>query len=139
MVIIQEKEVYLLSTMKARFFELASEHGVHMSSNTFKTHLANAWDEESFIPQEGRSDLVCSAGVSVGDALKKAYKLRQGLQVIATDSEENPTTFNQASADGPSEDSTVHNSIGILRRRILANTTKLENECYSDEEMNIAT
>ena len=59
--------------------------------------------------------------------------LHQGLQVIVTDSEENPTVFHQASADGPSEDSTLHNVIGI-QRRILANTTKLENEYYSDED-----
>ena len=65
--------------------------------------------------------LVCSADISVGDALKKAYKPHQGQQVIVTDPKENPTTSNQTSADGPGEESTLHNSIKILRRRILAN------------------
>ena len=79
MAITEEKNICLLSTMKERFFELASEHGVHLSPNTFKTHLANAWDEVSFIPQEGISDLVYSADIS---ARKKTYKLHQGLQVL---------------------------------------------------------
>ena len=34
-----------IKEMKERFFELASEYGVQVIPNNFKTQLANTWDE----------------------------------------------------------------------------------------------
>jgi hypothetical protein len=74
--ILQEKEVFLLTTLKQRYQELLEEEGIETAceyrSNKLKNILSQHWEDISFIPQPGMSDLVCSKDLSVGDVLVKA-------------------------------------------------------------------
>ena len=71
--IIENKEVYLLTTLKERFLQLAIENGVDnpdsYKSFNLKRQLMQECPHLSFISQPGRSDLVCSNDISVGEAL----------------------------------------------------------------------
>jgi hypothetical protein len=73
--ILEEHRLVELTTLSTRFHELAVESGDTLSSYTsqkLKRQLTKEWPEMSFIPQLGKSDLVCSSAISVGDALTKA-------------------------------------------------------------------
>jgi len=61
--IIDDNQVFLLTSLKKRFLELLKE-GVEGAneyrSERLKKQLSNEWQDISFIPQPGMSDFVCS-------------------------------------------------------------------------------
>ncbi|CAC5361553.1 unnamed protein product [Mytilus coruscus] len=82
--IVEQKQVYLLSTLLSRFVErLAKSNGPNAQqyrSQLLKAKLISKYPELSFIPQTPYSDLVCSAEITVGDALRKAEQLLNVIQ-----------------------------------------------------------
>ncbi len=87
----------------------------------------------SFIPQPGLSDLVCAKKITVGDALKKAYKLENVIEAIETENTGDAIDGSISDTD----ESLVHRTADILRRRVMNNTKKLNNEFYSCEEIGL--
>lgn len=131
---IKAKQVFLLTTISKRFKELLEEHG-HSGSETYtsqklKQQLMGEWPDISFVPQHGTSDLVCSSEITVGEALFKAHDLMQVLKALPGETEQCKETV----SSGASEESIIHEAMGILQRRILT-TEKLEDEYYSADEM----
>lgn len=125
-----DMEVYLLPTLRGRLQEILHVVGYDKpelySSQNLKRQLAKEWPDLSFIFQHGMPDMVCSSSISVGAALSKAHDLAKLLTSIHDDSTENEPQ----QTDDLSEDTIVHNAIGILRCRILQ-TKKLDGEYYS--------
>ena len=124
--ILARREVFLLTSLRSRFQELAIEYEIEhpesYTSQKLKNHLIKVWPEVSFVSQPGMSDLVYSKDISVGDALCKAKRLTHVLKDIS-----NTLDFQEASVDTSVDETTdeniVHRAIGILRRR-LKNTNK---------------
>ena len=69
--IMDELQVFLFTTLKTRFEEIAEEHDVELSPTYTKTHLRNQlekiWPDLRFIPQPPRSHIVCSGKLTVDD------------------------------------------------------------------------
>ncbi len=84
-VIIGDSQVILLSTIRNRYTMLADRCENVILFWYFLKCLANAWEDISFIPQPGLSDLVCGMTITVGDALKKAYKLENVIEAMETE------------------------------------------------------
>lgn len=131
--ILCDKEVYLLSTLKKRYHELAESTGIsnpHLySAQNLKLQLQKNWPELSFISQPGMSDFVCVNTISVGDALSKIHN----LSVLVQNLEEESEFESQISID-QSDDSIIHRAIGILREK-MKGFRKLDDEYYSSQEM----
>ena len=70
----------------------------------------------------------------MGDALQRAYKLKRIGDSEATE-DEDYAYFSHVPVQ--TEESIVHDAVGILRKRIIAHTPRLENEYYSYEEMKL--
>ena len=133
--IIDSKEVFLLTSIKSRFMELAQDDPEFdilqmYTAQKLKKKLMQQWPELCFIPQPGLSDIVCSASVSVGEALVKANHLAKVLQDVSKD-ENTEVELNE-----PSDNSVVHAAVGILRRRI-SQVKKPDGEYYSSQEMSL--
>ena len=62
--IIDDNQVFLLTSLKKRFLVLLKEEGVEGAneylSERLKKQLSNEWQDIPFIPQPGMSDFVCS-------------------------------------------------------------------------------
>lgn len=84
----------------------------------------------TFISQPGKSDLVCSATITVGDAMRKANELAQVLKDVSEIDE----MTDEKSVTSISEESIIHQVIGIIRRG-LSKVVKPEEEYYSPAEM----
>lgn len=134
--IMEDRDVFLLTSMRARFAEIVQEiepgDPVLYKSCNFKTQLQKEWPELCFIAQPGKSDLVCSQDISVGEALQKANQLAQVLKQVPEQ------TYESGSSDTPSvtDDSIVHLAVGILRRR-MTQVKQLEQQYYSSQEMSL--
>jgi len=132
--IMTQKKVYQLSELRKRFIEIAKErHGDNVESyksSYFKKLLQHVWPELECVYQKGKSDLICSNQVTVGDALRDYKELEQSC--YDADEEE-------IEVDIETDESIVHKAVGILRRRILANTETVEKEYFSDEEMSLSS
>ena len=128
--IIDDNQVFLLTRIKKRFIELLKEEGVEGAdeyrSERLKKQLSKEWQDISFIPEPGMSDLVCSSTVSVGEALKKAHEL-----VMILKEEESDTVGDIL--DDSTEECIIHQAVGILRRRIEA-VKDIEGEYHSPGE-----
>ncbi|KAG0698536.1 hypothetical protein GWK47_026028 [Chionoecetes opilio] len=85
--IIEDKQVIPFTKLRHRYIELEGSTMTKGFARNIKRLLQTAWAEVevAFIPQPGRSDLVCSGTVSVGDAIKKAYLLNQTLADVEED------------------------------------------------------
>ena len=133
--IVHGKEVFLFTSIKSRFMELAQDDAESdilqmYSTQNLKKKLVQEWPDLCFIPRPGFSDLVCSASVSVGEALVKANHLAKVLQDVSKDEDI------EVKLDEPSDSSVVHAAVGILRRRI-SQVKKLDGEYYSSQEMSL--
>ena len=62
----------------------------------------------------GKSDLVCSSEISVGEVLRKARKLTTVLRETTLNAEE----IGDAWIESASEEQKIHEAIGILRRHM---------------------
>ena len=132
--IINEKRVFLLSTVRERFQEMLQmadydDPGAY-TSKKLKQKLAKEWSGICFVPQRGVSDLVCSSDINVGDALMKANQLQKKMK-----DSEICDDLNNNEPEMP-EDAIVHRAIGILRRRIEV-IKDLNDQYYSSDEMTI--
>lgn len=82
--VIQYGQVFFLSTIRKRFLEILADEGVEnpdvYGSYLLKRQLTKEWLDVAFIPQSGKSDLMCAATTTVGDALRKANDLAQVLR-----------------------------------------------------------
>ena len=102
------------------------------TSQKLKRQLSKEWPEISFIAQAGASDFVCSKDISVGDALHKANELTKLLEASA---DMDTGDFEQAPVQ-MTDESIVHQAVGILRKRIMQ-TKPLDNEYFSSDEMSL--
>lgn len=138
--IIENKEVFLLPTLKKRFHQLAVESGVEnpdsYKSYNLKRRLMQVCPQLSFIPQPGMADRVCAGDISVGDALCKANELANILIVVERDTSESQMSSFSEPDSSVTEDSIVHSAIGILRGR-LQNVARLGNGDYSTKEITL--
>ncbi|WAR02367.1 LOW QUALITY PROTEIN: hypothetical protein MAR_008925, partial [Mya arenaria] len=104
-----------------RFIEIAREDfGDNVEtyrSFYFKILLQDVWPELTVVYQNGKSDLVCSKDVTVGEALRDYKELEQSFYDASDEDIE---------IDLASDESIVHKAVGVLRRRILRNTEKLD-------------
>ena len=139
--VMSEKCVFQLTTLKTKFCGLASELGIENPDSyttfNFKRLLKNIWPELSFIPQPGRSDLVCSSAITVGEALSTAKELGRAVKEFEEDEDAASEQSGLWSSTYESDESLIHKTIGVLRQRILK-TKKLENEYFSSKEMSLA-
>ena len=134
--IIENREVFLLSTLRDNFHAMlrtAGQDNVESyTSQKLKRQLSKEWPEISFIAQAGASDFVCSNDISVGDALHKANELTKLLEASADmdtgDFEQTPVQM--------TDESIVHQAVGILRKRIMQ-TKPLDNKYFSSDEMSL--
>ena len=129
--IIDDKKVFFLITIRDRFSELLKESGVEhpegYQSKKVKKLLIKEWPDVSFIPQPGMSDLVCSKNISVGEVLRKASDLMKMLNELSKCEDEQ--RFGNLT-----ENALLHEAASVLRRRISVSKT-LEGEYHSSEEM----
>ena len=99
-----------------------------------KIKLIDKWPDIAFIPQPGTRDLVCSGDISLQVALLKANKLANELDDSAdTHGENNMDSFH----DLNTEDSVIHQAVGILRHCISLRK-KLKNEYLSAAETSVS-
>ena len=135
---LKDGEVFLLTSMRNRFQELLCGQGAVNSENytsqNLKKQLLKQYSEIlSFIPQPGsKSDLVCSSTIRVGEALQKANQLAQVLRSIEDDDENNDSSDHNYVSD----DSIIHQAVGILRRRIISKKETFL-EYYSPDETSL--
>lgn len=136
--VLEHNQVFFLSTLRQRFLEIMVDEGVDQpesyTSQHLKRQLIKEWSDVAFIPQPGKSDLVCSRTTTVGDALRKASELSQVLKELTEDephpAEESPMMYSVA------EDSIVHQAMGILRKGLMQ-VQKMDDEYYSSAEMSV--
>lgn len=133
--IIEHRQIFFLSTLRKRFLEILAEEGVdHPGSYTsynLKRQLIKEWPDVAFMPQPGKSDLVCSSKTTVGDALQKAYEMSKVLREVAEDEE---TSLKTDLTSSMVDESIGHQAMGILRRGFYQ-IHKLDDEYYSSAEM----
>jgi hypothetical protein len=138
--IMVDKKVYNLSTLKNRFNEIAEADGCRdaksYKSYNLKKLFEKLWPEISFIHQHGKPDLVCSSSLTINDAIRESKKSKKLEQVLQHDQECSYDELPEAEND--TEESVVHKAIGILRRRIIENNSKLEDHFYSPEETQLS-
>lgn len=138
--IINEKQVFVLSTLRSRFHELATEAGVEnperYRSFRLKRQLIQECPEISFVPQPGMSDIVCSSEISVGDALRKLSDLVKSLK--STSEEIEQADAKESPEEEPDEVAIVHKAVGILRRRMTKSAAQPQNY-PSPDDMTVAS
>ncbi|KAG0718735.1 hypothetical protein GWK47_051889 [Chionoecetes opilio] len=83
--IIEDQQVIPFTKLRHRYIQLEGSTMTKGLARNIKRLLQTAWPEVAFIAQPGRSDVVCSGTVSVGDAVKKAYLLNQTLADVEAD------------------------------------------------------
>ncbi|WAR13284.1 LOW QUALITY PROTEIN: hypothetical protein MAR_027464, partial [Mya arenaria] len=114
-----QNNVYKLTDLRKRFIEIARED--FGDNKHTEVLLQDVWPELTFVYQNGKSDLVCSKFVTVGEALRDYKELEQSFH------------------DETSDESIVHKAVGVLRRRILRNTETLDSEYFSVDEMSLSS
>lgn len=138
--IIDEREVYLLSTLKERFCTILKEMDIQKpdaySSQRLKKRLEAMWPEVTFMPQSGRSDLVCSSDITIKDAILKANELAKGIRDVSENAELSSLSSN--TQESVNESTIIHKAVGILRREISkCKDKRLKEEYYSSKEMTL--
>ena len=133
--IVQEKQVFPLTTLKTQFQEIAAtaeiENSEVYSSHRIKKQLMEECPDIAFISQPGMSDLIFSSEISVGDVLKKINTLMKVVKEMSDKPLESETP-DRAKDSYSNEEVLVHRAIGILRRRMMKPKGQMEN-CYSSE------
>ncbi|WAR09163.1 hypothetical protein MAR_019121, partial [Mya arenaria] len=132
--IMNQKNVYKLTDLRKRFIEIAREDfGDYVEtyrSFYFKILMQDVWPELTFVYQNGKSDLVCSKDVTVGEALRDNKELEQSFHDASDEDIE---------IDLASDESIVHKAVGVLRKRILRNTETFDSEYFSVDEMSLSS
>jgi hypothetical protein len=135
--IVEERRVFLLSTMKARFHQLMKDEGITNEnlprSHILKSSLSQEWDSIIFLPQDGQSDLVCSSDITVKGVLIKERDLSHDLKNIQI---ANDVSMERDGSLHLDDSSIIHHAVGILRQR-MKETKELDSEYYSAEEMSL--
>lgn len=129
--IVEEKQVFLMSTIKERYQKLISSLNQTQKCNNLKSRLTSECQNISFIAQPGKSDLVCSKLITVGEVLLKAELLVDVVQ-------EMNVTNNQTEVIEQEDETDIilHKAAGILRKS-MTKTKKLENEYFSFDEISL--
>ena len=130
------KQVSTLRTLLERFRELAPTNGIEKpcayKSHNLKTQIMKQCPTIAFISQPGTSDIVCSAEITVGDALAQVAQLNRSIE------EREQPMITPASPDERADDeSVVRAAIGILRRRMLAMKTPPNDTYCSPDDISI--
>ena len=133
-----EKKVFRMSTIMNKFKDFVRQRDVNSEQiyekRRIKIQLIDKWPGIVFIPQPGTRDLVCSGDLSFQVALLKANKLANELADSAdTHGENNMDSFH----DLNTEDSVIHQAVGILRHCISLRK-KLKNEYFSAAETSVS-
>ena len=135
--IVQERQVFLFSSIRERFNELhvgSKGECSSYSSQTLKQKLQALCPELAFIPQKGKSDIVCCADVSVGEVMKKALSISLAMKEKPSYPEEPSISFRDGDED--SDESIIHRAVSKLRKRLEC-TSSLDKEYYSSNEMTL--
>ena len=111
----KKKAVVFLSELHSRFTEIVREKSdseqCRITSWRLKEKLKQHFkDQIVFVPQSGKSDLVCSKDVTIGDALKKVNELHMRV------SEQGE--FEAFSVEEESDSQILHRAAGIIRKAI---------------------
>lgn len=135
--IIEQRQVFLLSSIKERFHSILIDSGdgpPAYSSQTLKQRLQRDCPHFAFIPQRGKSDLVCSANVSVGEVMQKAQVFSQVLKDIPSCTDDESGSLLDEDLD--TDEGIVHKAVSILRKNLNC-TQPLDKEYYSSREMTV--
>lgn len=112
----RKKSVVFLSELQSRFTEILREKTGESDRSGFtswrlKEKLkAHFGDRIIFIPQSGKSDLVCSKDVTIGDALKKVNELHMAIS--------DQGEFEAFPVAEDSDSQVLHRAAGIIRKAI---------------------
>jgi hypothetical protein len=111
-----ERKAFLMSTLLERFRTfLPKEHADKHTTYKLQNRLLNHYSDSIVIqPQQGqgKSNIVFSSSISIGDAIKAASKLKSDLKIAQIDLEISDTK------DTLSEEQILHSAANILRRDI---------------------
>jgi hypothetical protein len=133
-----EKNVYELSYLKSRVFELSVAHDIDIGRNLkakqLKKVLRQVWPGITFIPREGLTDLVCSNSITIEEALSKSVDLEKSFHDV-TEKDECESSLCDIFFES-NEMSIIHQAAVILRNRILK-TEGLCNEYFSSAEISL--
>ena len=133
-VLSSQKSVTTLSKVTSDYAKNLLSHGAsgEVYSWKLKERLKNHFqDKLVFLEQRGKSDLICSSKVSVGDALQKACELQKKLsddKDLREDLNSEQTCL--------TESQILHSAAGILRS-IMADAIK-ETNCHYDPSTSIS-
>ena len=133
-----EKKAFRMSTIMNKLQDFVRQRDVNSEQiyekRRIEIQLIDKWPGIAFIPQPGTRDLVCSGDISFQVALLKANKLANELADSAdTHGENNMDSFH----DLNTEDSVIHQAVGILRHCISLRK-KLKNEYLSAAETSVS-
>jgi hypothetical protein len=111
-----KRKVFLMSTLLERFRTfLPKERADKYTTYKLQNRLLNHYSDSIVIqPQQGqgKSNIVFSSSISIGDAIKAASKLKSDLKIAQIDFEISDTK------DTLSEEQILHSAANILRRDI---------------------
>ncbi len=101
------------------------------TSWALKTHLQNFTSQLTFIRRNGKSDLVCYAGLSISDLMSKTQELDVDTTLYDIDNTSTVMTTNIES-----DESVIYQAVGILRKRMASKCQNTPNsEYWSPEEI----
>ena len=123
--------------MKNRFKEVVPKIGLEDAENYrqqyFKQQVMQHCPQLSFISQPGRSDLVCSSDISVGDALRKANELSKTLRDVQCNIYAPLISARTNLLSTLIDEQIVHRAVGMLTLEML------DGMYYFLDEMNLET
>lgn len=126
--VLSKHEVASLSAMLAMYKSESKKEG-HDSIEQYTSWklkqklLAEFKDELVFVDRKGKSDLICSSSMSVGDALRKAASLEEALDSANKDDDLTDSTLHL------DESQILHHAAGILRKH-MASVDMNDNSFY---------
>jgi hypothetical protein len=111
-----KRKALLMSTLMERFRTfLPKERADKYTTYKLQNRLLNHYSDSIVIQTQqgqGKSNIVCSSSISIGDAIKAASKLKSDLKIGQIDLEISDTK------DTLSEEQILHSAANILRRDI---------------------
>ena len=121
-----ERKAFLMSTLLERFRTfLPKERADKYTKYKLQNRLLNHYSDSIVIqPQQGqgKSNIVFSSSISIGDAIKAASKLKSDLKIARIDLDISDTK------DTLCEEQILHSAANILRWDI--HSLDINNDCY---------
>ena len=134
---ITKGSVFTLSELTTQYRSILKdlEAGNDNYRSQYVKQEVESWDDVCCIYHHGKSDLVVSEHMSVGDVIRKAHDL--AIEVISLKAEVEVEEEGMPEKHSDIDESIIlHRAAGILRRS-MKTTQQLDKEYYSSDEMNI--